>query len=128
MHHLIIEYSANLDQRIKMSALVQAVHEAAIATGLVELKSIRTCIARHEIFRIADGQAKHAFAHLIIRMHHGRTPQERKTAGEAIFEVLCQQLASVQSYMPVSISCEVKEIDPELSFEKSNTERWLAAK
>ncbi len=125
MLHLVIEYSARLDQRLKMSAVVRGVHEAAVATKLFDLKEICTRATAYEHFRLADGQAKHVFAHLTLRVPQECTSEERKTMAETAFNALCEQLAPVQSYTPVIISCEVQAADPKISFKKSNIERWL---
>jgi 5-carboxymethyl-2-hydroxymuconate isomerase len=36
MPHITIEYSANLDGRLDIDALIAAVHQAAIGTGIFE--------------------------------------------------------------------------------------------
>ena len=127
MAHLTIAYSATLDQRVKMFAVVHAVHEAVLATGFFDLKDVCTRAIAHEHYQIANSQAQYAFAHLTLQMASGHTAQEREAAGEAAFKALCEQLAPVQSFKPVSISCEVQEMDAKLYFQKNNLERWLKA-
>ena len=41
MPHLTVEYSANLDDQIDIQKLVEAVHQAALRTGVFEVAAVR---------------------------------------------------------------------------------------
>lgn len=125
MPHLIVEYSANLDSRVDLSALVQTVHAAALATGVFPEKGTRTRTARREQYRIADGHPDNAFVHLVIRIGHGRSPETKKRVGTAVFEALCDALAADQAKQPLAISCEIQELDPELNWRRNNLPDWI---
>jgi 5-carboxymethyl-2-hydroxymuconate isomerase len=56
MPHIIAEYSANLEDRLDVQALVDALHQAAIDSKVAELVGIRTRAARRRHFRVADGK------------------------------------------------------------------------
>ena len=55
MPHIIAEYSANLEDSLDVQALVDDLHEAAIASQVAELPGIRSRAARRAHFRVADG-------------------------------------------------------------------------
>ena len=42
MPHLIVEYSANLEPALDIRGLVEALHEAALETGVFPIGGIRT--------------------------------------------------------------------------------------
>jgi 5-carboxymethyl-2-hydroxymuconate isomerase len=58
MPHIIVEYSANLDGRADIKALVDDLHAATTANGLFEIHAIGTRAARREVFRLADGDVR----------------------------------------------------------------------
>ena len=82
--------------------------------------------AATRMFGIADGDPDNAFVHLVIRIGSGRDLETRRRAGEEIFQALCQALAPDQEQNPLALSCEIQEIDPELSWKKNNLAEWIA--
>ena len=125
MPHFIIEYSANLDSELDLPAFVEAVHEAALATGIFPLKGMRTRAARRETYRIADGHPDNGFVHLVARIGHGRTLEVKKTGGQAIFDAVTAHLKPLSDRLPLAISFEIQEIDPDLNFKTNNLPEWI---
>jgi 5-carboxymethyl-2-hydroxymuconate isomerase len=126
MAHLIVEYSANLDRHIEPSRLVEAVHIAALETGMFPIGGLRTRAARCDHFRIADGHPDNGFVHLSIRIGAGRTQQTAAEAGKHIFAALTNVLADLLEAAPLAISMDIEEIDPNLSFKKNNLHDIIA--
>ena len=126
MPHLIIEHSGNLQGRVDLLALVTQIHSAALATGVFPEKGLRTRLASRLDYLIADGDPDNAFVHVVIRIGSGRNLETRRRAGEEIFQALCQALAPDQEQNPLALSCEIQEIDPELSWKKNNLAEWMA--
>ena len=125
MPHFIIEYSANVEQRVELPAFIAAVHDAALAAGIFPLKGIRTRALRCEHYRIADGHPDNAFIHMIARIGHGRSLEVRKQAGAAIFAAVSDWLRPVHERYPLALSFEIQEIDPELNFKLNNLPQWI---
>jgi len=125
MPHLTIEHSANLQERVDLSDLASRLHKAALDTGIFPEKGLRTRLATRNEYRIADGNEDNAFIHLVVRIGFGRDLETRKRAGDAIFQVLCETLAEDQDRNPLALSCEIQEIDPELSWKKNNLAEWI---
>jgi 5-carboxymethyl-2-hydroxymuconate isomerase len=128
MAHLIVEYSANLDGRMDVQAVLVALHAAAAATGVFPVGGLRTRAARREHYCIADRHPDNAFVHVSARIGHGRSLEVRKSAASAIFEALRAALADVYARTPLGLSLEMQEIDPELSFKHNNLHEYVAAR
>jgi len=128
MPHFIVEYSANLDTRIDIPNLIQAVHVAAIETGVFPLKGTRTRAVRRELYVIADGHPDNGFIHVTARIGHGRSTAVRQQAGEAIYDAVCEFMRSYFEQNPLAISFEMQEIDPDTSFKFNNFPDWIAAR
>jgi len=67
MPHITVEYSANLEERLGIDALIGALHDAAIATGLFEIGGIRTRGSRRDHYRIADANPLNGFVAITVR-------------------------------------------------------------
>jgi 5-carboxymethyl-2-hydroxymuconate isomerase len=125
MAHILIEYSANLTQDIDFPSFLEAVHRAALGTGVFPIGGLRTRAYAAEHYRIADGHADNAFVHVMLRVGHGRDVETRKRACAAIFAALCEQLAAVFGRRPLGISLEMQEIDPVLTLKQNNLHEYV---
>lgn len=119
MPHLTIEYSKNLTAALDVQALVDRLHAATLDTGLFEIGALRTRAAARRHYRIADGHPDNGFVHIVLRMRQGREAAAKRRAGELIFAAACDALAPIFDAVPLGISFEIQEIDPELSFKRN---------
>jgi len=126
--HLTIEYSANLEPGVDVQALVDALHGAAIETGVFPLGGIRTRATCCRHYRIADGDPANAFVHVILRIAAGRDAATRERAGAHVFAALTDRLAPVSATRPLAISFELQEIAPAWSARLNNIHDRLKAK
>jgi 5-carboxymethyl-2-hydroxymuconate isomerase len=120
MPHIVVEYSANLENQIDALKLVEEVHQAALQTGEFETAAVRTRASRREYYAIADGHRDNAFVAIWVRVAPGRSPERRKRLGQQIFDAACKYLEPVCETTPIAISLEVQEIDNTAAFRKIN--------
>jgi 5-carboxymethyl-2-hydroxymuconate isomerase len=113
MPHVIIEYSANLESDVAPHRLVEALHAAAIASGIAEVAGFRTRAVRREVYRVGNGDPKNAFVHVVARIRHGRSLEQRKGLAAALMAAAEAALETTFSARPLALSVEVHEIDPE---------------
>ena len=128
MPHQIIEYSANLDAKMDVQALVDGLHQVAMDTDGLPVGGLRTRAARREQYCIADRHPDNIFVHVILKLGHGRTTEAKKEFGEKLFATLCELLEPVYSTSPLSISFEIQEIDPELTWKRNNLRDHMEAR
>ena len=125
MPHFQIDYSANLEQRLDIAGLCRALRDAAMETGVFPLAGIRVRATACTHVVMADGNPEHAFLDLSIRLRAGRSAADRKRAIDHIFaaaEAYCADVLTTSSFM---LSCEMRDIDPELSPKASSIRRYL---
>jgi 5-carboxymethyl-2-hydroxymuconate isomerase len=120
MPHIIVEYSANLDDQIDIQKLIEAVHQAALRTGVFEVAAVRTRAERRDDYVIADGHEDNAFVAISARVAPGRSRETRQRLGQEIFDAACEYLEKVYERTPLAISLEVQEIDNTAAFRKNN--------
>ena len=127
MPHLIVEYSANLEDDVDIDALLGALHAAAIRTGVFPLGGCRTRAARRDHYVVSDDRPENAFVHVIARIGAGRDVATKKRAGDQIFVTLTDQLAGVYATRPLGISFEIVEIDADCTWKRNNLHEALEA-
>jgi 5-carboxymethyl-2-hydroxymuconate isomerase len=125
MPHIIAEYSANLEDSLDVQALVDDLHEAAVASQVAELPGIRSRAARRAHFRVADGNPANGFVHIVARLRVGRSEEQRKRLGQLLFDAADKRLASAYAAHPIGLTVEIHEID-HLTFRR-NTLRERAS-
>ena len=115
MPHISIEYSSNLDEILDIGALCETLRLAGIETGLFPMPGIRVRAFRADHYAIADGDPKHGFIDISIRLREGR-PQEKKEAATAhLFSVAKAFIAPALDHHSIALSMEMRDIDASLS-------------
>ena len=127
MPHFTIEYSANLDKRVDMAAVVELVRKAAVETGIFPLGGIRVRAIRCDHYAIADGSPHHGFHAMVLRLGEGRDLAARKKAGEHIFKALSGYLEPVFAGSRFALSFDMQINDKETSWKRNNIHDALKA-
>lgn len=128
MPHLTIEYSANLETRVDLDGLCAALLETVLETGSFEIGGVRVRALRADHYAIADRLPENAFVDLSFRIGKGRSADEKKRAGEAIFATASSLLAPLFETPHFALSLEIREIDAELSWKKNTIHPRLRGK
>ena len=125
MPHIILEYSANLKNRLDMAALCHALKDAAAATGVFPPAGIRVRahVADHVV--IADGDPGHGFVDITLRLAAGRDAAAKACATDAVFDAAREFTAELMASAPFMLSLELREIDPEYSRKTSSIRDYL---
>ncbi len=119
MPHLTVEYSANLEGRTDLDALCAALLETVIEAGLFEVGAVRVRALRADHYAIADRLPENAFVDLNFRIGKGRSAEEKKRTGDALFATASRLLAPLLETPHFALSLEIREIDAELSWKKN---------
>ena len=127
MPHILIEHSANVPQHHDIGDLVDVVHAAAIAHGLAPRDALRTRAAARRHYRIADGQADHAFIAIQVRIGPGRDPAAKTSFIEQILDRAQQHLTTTASPLAIAWSIELIEIDPAYRINRNGVRDRLTA-
>ena len=113
--HLLIDYSANLEDRIDIAGLCETLRLAAIETGLFPMPGVRVRAIRADHVAIADGDPRHGYLDISVRLRAGRAPTAKAEATQALFEAARRFVAPVMEAHPLALSLEMRDIDPDLS-------------
>jgi len=113
--HFHIEYSANLESFVDMAQLCEAVRAKAATIDTFPMAGIRVRATRVDHVAIANGNPKHGFVDLSVRLREGRPHDVKHDAITQIFAVLTDFMAPTMETLSVALSAEMRDIDADLS-------------
>ena len=125
MPHLIVEYSANIEDQIALDALLDKLHTCALGTGVFPLGGLRVRAHRADAYRIADKAPDNGFVHITALIGHGRPLDVQQRAAEELFAVLTKHLEPLYANSPLALSLNVQEFHPVLNFKKNNLHEYV---
>jgi 5-carboxymethyl-2-hydroxymuconate isomerase len=125
MPHMTVEYSANIEEKVRIDGFLKVLHEAAVSTGIAELAGFRTRAERRDQYRIADADPANCFVAITMRVARGRPAEDLKNLLDTVTTAATEYLEPVFSSTPISFSCEVQEIIPEMRVNISNIREWM---
>ena len=115
MPHFQIEYSANLETVIDMGTLCEAIRAKAATIDTFPMAGIRVRATRVDFVAMADGDPKHGFIDLSVRLREGRPDGVKRDAIDQIFAALKDFMAPAMASHSIALSAEMRDIDAELS-------------
>jgi len=118
--HLIVEYSANIEDQIALDALLDKLHSCALGTGVFPIGGLRVRAHRADAYRIADKAPDNGFVHVTAIIGHGRPLDVQQRAGEELLAALTEHLQLLYERSPLAISLNIQESHPVLNFKKNN--------
>ncbi len=126
MPHIQIDYSGNLEHRLDIAGLCRALRDAAVETGVFPLAGVRVRATACTHWVIADGDPRHAFLDISIRLRGGRPPEDKQRATAHVFATAERYCAAVMDSSSFMLSLEMRDIDPELSPKASSIRKYLS--
>jgi 5-carboxymethyl-2-hydroxymuconate isomerase len=123
--HLIVEYSANIEDQIALDALLDKLHACALGSGVFPLGGLRVRAHRADAYRIADKAPDNGFVHVTAIIGHGRPLDVQQRAGEELLAALTEHLRPLYERSPLAISLNIQESHPVLNFKKNNLHEYV---
>lgn len=128
MPHLIIEFSANACTTtggpVDIDGLVDALHDAALDTGVAPLDGLRTRAVGRNHYAIADRDPDNAFIAVTARLGAGRSEADRRRLVESLMDALERFLGDAAQTMMLSV--EYQEIDPDMRINRNHVRPLVA--
>lgn len=125
MPHFQIDYSSNLEDIVDMAALCEAIRAEAAMNAAFPMPGIRVRATRVDHYAIADGDPKHGFVDISVRLREGRADDVKKDAITRIFEAARTHLAPAMASHSIALSAEMRDIDAALSPKTGTTRDHL---
>lgn len=128
MPHVTVEYSANLERDVASRALVDAIHDAVLATGAFELGAVRTRAARRDVYAVADRDPENAFVAVRLAIGKGRDVETRKRVSREVMDALEAVTHDAFARRGLALSVEIQEIDDVATLRTNNLHARMKAK
>ncbi len=125
MPHIVVEYSSNLEADVPPRRLIDALHQAALQTGVFPLGGLRTRAERRDIYAVADGNPDNAFVAVVARIGKGRDPETRRRVATELMAALEAETAQAFRTRGLGLTVEVQEIDDTASLKTNNLHERL---
>jgi len=123
MPHLIVEHSANVEN---VPLILEAVHAAALETGLAPIDALRTRAACRDSYVIGDRHPDNAFIALTLRLGPGRSDDEKQLLIDALMEAIEATVGEAVDHMMLSV--EIQEIDPAMRLNHNHLRAHIATR
>jgi 5-carboxymethyl-2-hydroxymuconate isomerase len=128
MPHLHLDYSGNLEAVVDMAGLCDVIRAEAASIAAFPLAGIRVRATRVDYYSIADGNPKHGFIDLSVRLREGRPAEVKTQAIEQLFAVMKAFVAPAMALHSIALSAEMRDIDAALSPKFGNIRDHLEIK
>ena len=128
MPHLIVEYSANIEDKIALDGLLDKLHASAVESGMFPLGGIRIRAYRADNYRIADCDPDNGYVHVTAIVGHGRPLDQRERVSRTLFDMISTHLEPLFENSPLAISFNMREFDPVLNLKKNNLHEYAKAR
>lgn len=115
MPHFQIIYSSNLEHIVDMGEFCECIRACAVEIDAFPMAGVRVRALRADHFAIADGNPKHGFIDISIRLRGGRPAITKQNATKDIFEAAQKYLAPAMTKNSIALSLEMRDINPDLS-------------
>ena len=115
MLHFQIEYSASLEAVVDIGQLCAAIRARAATIETFPMAGIRVRATRVDHVAIADGNPKHGFIDLSVRLREGRPDAIKRDAIDQIFATLKDFMIPTMASHSIALSAEMRDINADLS-------------
>lgn len=115
MPHLQLTYSANLEPVVDLGQLCQLILAEAAQIAAFPMAGLRVRAIKVDHFAIADGNPKHGFIDMIVRLREGRPAEVKQDAIARLFEVMKTHLAPAMAHHSIALSAEIQDINAAFS-------------
>ncbi|UOA28944.1 5-carboxymethyl-2-hydroxymuconate Delta-isomerase [Pseudosulfitobacter sp. DSM 107133] len=116
MPHLSIDYSPSLEERADIPALCAALHKIMVSSDVFPTAGIRIRAHRADHVIVADGHADNDFLAMTLSVGAGRSTDQLKAAGDALFTAAQEGLKDPLATPHFALSLEIRVINPDLSW------------
>ncbi len=128
MPHVIIEFSAPTCSTqggpVDIDALVDAVHDAALATGTASIEALRTRAVGRNHVAVGDRHPDNGFIAVTARLGAGRSIDERREFAAALLDAVEANVGDAVEHL--MLSAEVQEIDPDTRINRNHLRPHIA--
>jgi 5-carboxymethyl-2-hydroxymuconate isomerase len=119
MPHITLEFSQGADKVVDVAKVVDAVHDAALQSGVFPVGGVRTLARISPYSRIFDGAPQNGFIQINARIAPGRSLEIRQKLARDLLAAAEAQAGALFARGPSGIHLEITELDPLVSVRRN---------
>lgn len=119
MPHITLEFSQGVDEVVAVPEVVDAVHRAALDSGVFPVGGIRTLARISPYSRVFDGAAENGFIQINVRIAPGRSLELRQKLARDLLAAAEAGAGALFARGPAGIQLEITEFDPQMSVRRN---------
>ena len=116
MPHLILEYTANIQQEIDSDTLFSSLHRILATTGGINVENCKSRVISLEDFFIGQGNKSNVFVHLDITFLHGKPAELQQAIGKKCLTYLKEYFSPSVAKNALQITVVINEIQKSAYF------------
>ncbi len=124
MPHIILEYSANILDDADFPHMFAQLHSLVAEHGKCRLDDIKSRAIGCEHYRVGDGDARNAFAHLTLCVLEGRDAEMLQNLGEACLELMQTFYGNSLAEQRCDLTVEIRPMRRDSYFKVRSHPRW----
>ena len=125
MPHIIVEYSSNLEDYLAIDQLLRSIHQAALTHPTIPLAGLRTRAERRENYLIADGDSRHTFIAILVRLNADRGDGPMIEVRDIVTDACRGVLSDLETQIPIALSVEVQGINSKLRINENGVRSYM---
>ena len=125
MPHIIVEYSSNLEDCLAIDQLLRSIHQAALTHPTIPLAGLRTRAERRENYLIADGNSRHIFIAILVRLNADRGDGPMIEVRDLVTDACRGVLSDLETEIPIALSVEVQGINSKLRINENGGRSYM---
>ena len=110
MPHCILEYSANVTDRPDLHAVLQAINDVLVTTGLFDPGDIKSRAVAHDTVVIGDGAADRTFVTVDVQMLGGKSDEVKAQLADSVLAVLERAYPETLARTRCSLTVQISDI------------------
>jgi 5-carboxymethyl-2-hydroxymuconate isomerase len=118
MPQLTLEYTNNLEFDVQV--VLACLHSELSASGVINLKGLKSRAVRQSEYRIADGNPEYAFVHVNLLIREGRPIEVQKDLSQRVMKVLEDTFGQNFENNYLSLSVDIKEMSEGIALTHHN--------
>lgn len=104
---------------VDLKTMATMIRDTALGTGFFELGAVRVRGICCDVYTVADDLPENGFIDLSLRLGAGRSDEDKKKIGDAIFTAMQDYLAIPLATEYFALSFEIREINSALSYKRN---------
>ncbi|MHB1221711.1 MAG: 5-carboxymethyl-2-hydroxymuconate Delta-isomerase [Gammaproteobacteria bacterium] len=110
MPQLVLEYSSNVIEKDDLTKLLKKINHFLTDSLPADLAACKGRAFERDVYCVSDGDARHAFVHVHLKVMAGRTYEKLNDVGNGLMSLLQEYFQTSAKQLALQMSLEIQEL------------------